>query len=48
MIMNAIQKNFQRKFGEFSSLRILENTPSGNGGYVKEQNTVWKWKELAN
>ena len=37
-------KNFQKKFGEFSSCIFLKNTPTV-GGHVEERNTVWKWKE---
>ena len=37
-------KKLSEEVWRIQQLRILENTPQV-GGYVKEQNTVWKWKE---
>ena len=37
-------KKLSEEVCRIQQLRILENTPQV-GGYVKEQNTVWKWKE---
>ena len=36
-------KKLSEEVWRIQQLRILENTPQV-GGYVKEQNTVWKWK----
>ena len=37
-------KKLSEEVWRIQQLRILENTPQV-GGYVKEQNAVWKWKE---
>ena len=37
-------KKLSEEVWRIQQMRILENTPQV-GGYVKEQNTVWKWKE---
>ena len=37
-------KKLSEEVWRIQQLRILENTPQV-GGFVKEQNTVWKWKE---